>query len=108
MVPYKKDSMTVPEYESSKNSICREKRQYRKLRKARSGPNELAHYSLSNLKFMIKPSNSAHKRVEMNGASLELVIEEQDSDSESEKEASEPDSVFSSAWSQHEGDRKEV
>ena len=78
MVADKKGSMTVPEYELSKNSICREKRQSGKLRKVHSVPNELA------------------------------ILEEQDSDNESEPESSEPDSVFSSAWSQHVGDRNEV
>ena len=87
--------MTVPEYELSKDSICREKRQSRKLRKVHSVPNKLGH-----LKYIIKPSN---------GASLELILEEQDSNNESEKEgSSEPDSVFSSAWSHHVGDRQEV
>jgi len=83
--------MTVPEYELSKDSICREKRQSRKLRKVHSVPNKLGH-----LKYKIKPSD---------GASLELILEEQDSNNESELESSEPDSVFSSAWSHHVGDR---
>ena len=54
---------------------------------------------------MIRPSaKNKPERIQVNGVSLALIIEESDNgDAESE-----PDSVFSSAWSSYVGERKEI